>query len=410
MSQFPAIIIGGPPHSGKSVLVYSLTQALRKRNIAHYVLRACPDGEGDWANEADQALVRSLRQKGPFSPAFTQTIVSYLERRQVALLVDVGGRPTEEQLAIFKSSSHAILLIGDRPDEPDQYERDRAAWLSMADGAGLAVLADLRSDLWGTDELVTSDGDRIRGTIARLERGNEAKGPTFDALVNSLAELCGTWDAVQPAHEAARPRGSTFIDLPDLADGFGSRNGWWHPEQLPLLTHSIRSTLRKKGALALYGRAANWAYAAAALAAQPDDAIRLFDVKEGWMRPPALTVRDVAITGCQEGWSPEVREETSSDGEAFTLLTLKTASQYLDPSRPEGLPLPLALARTERGLVLSGRMPNWLLVAAARATIANRPWLAVFQPQLGGVIVASRRPARSLGSLIEWVRSDGATP
>jgi len=47
MNQFPALMIGGPPHSGKSVLAYSLTQALRARQIDHYLLRACPDGEGD---------------------------------------------------------------------------------------------------------------------------------------------------------------------------------------------------------------------------------------------------------------------------------------------------------------------------------------------------------------------------
>ena len=58
MELFPAVMIGGPPHSGKSVLAYSLSQALRARQVAHYVLRAFPDGEGDWANEADQAMVR----------------------------------------------------------------------------------------------------------------------------------------------------------------------------------------------------------------------------------------------------------------------------------------------------------------------------------------------------------------
>ena len=44
MELFPAVMIGGPPHSGKSVLAYSLTQALRARGVAHYVLRAYPDG------------------------------------------------------------------------------------------------------------------------------------------------------------------------------------------------------------------------------------------------------------------------------------------------------------------------------------------------------------------------------
>src|SRR5579884_757693 len=47
----PAVLVGGPPHAGKSVLFYQLTQALRERGIAHFAIRACPDGEGDWFHE-----------------------------------------------------------------------------------------------------------------------------------------------------------------------------------------------------------------------------------------------------------------------------------------------------------------------------------------------------------------------
>ena len=39
-NPLPAVVIGGPPHSGKSVLAYSLTRALRAPSISHYLLRA----------------------------------------------------------------------------------------------------------------------------------------------------------------------------------------------------------------------------------------------------------------------------------------------------------------------------------------------------------------------------------
>jgi len=35
VNLLPAILIGGPPHAGKSVLTYSISQALRKRNVDH---------------------------------------------------------------------------------------------------------------------------------------------------------------------------------------------------------------------------------------------------------------------------------------------------------------------------------------------------------------------------------------
>lgn len=86
MNPFPAVMIGGPPHSGKSVLVYALSQA----QVAHYVLRACPDGEGDWSQETSQDQVRLLRQKGQFSDEFVERVRRDIERRHLPSLVDVG--------------------------------------------------------------------------------------------------------------------------------------------------------------------------------------------------------------------------------------------------------------------------------------------------------------------------------
>ncbi len=57
----PAVLIGGPPHAGKSVLFYGLTQALRERGIRHHAIRACPDGEGNWFQEGDPDTVSRIR-------------------------------------------------------------------------------------------------------------------------------------------------------------------------------------------------------------------------------------------------------------------------------------------------------------------------------------------------------------
>src|SRR6266849_6431229 len=100
-NPLPAILIGGPPHAGKSVLTYSLTQALRKRNIDHYVIRACPDGEGDWSQEIDQDAVRVIRVKGTWMPSFVERVCRDLERRHFPLLVDMGGRPEAWQTCIL---------------------------------------------------------------------------------------------------------------------------------------------------------------------------------------------------------------------------------------------------------------------------------------------------------------------
>ena len=40
----PAVVIGGPPHAGKSVLFYSLTKALRERVFLHFSQKAMVEG------------------------------------------------------------------------------------------------------------------------------------------------------------------------------------------------------------------------------------------------------------------------------------------------------------------------------------------------------------------------------
>src|SRR2546429_1808479 len=94
---FPALLIGGPPHAGKSVLFHRLTQALRERNIRHHALRACPDGEGNWSQESDQQLVEQIRASGKWSAPFIAHLSEDLEHRCLPLLVDVGGKPKSSE-------------------------------------------------------------------------------------------------------------------------------------------------------------------------------------------------------------------------------------------------------------------------------------------------------------------------
>ena len=376
MSLFPAILIGGPPHSGKSVLVYSLTQALRARGVVHYAMRACPDGEGDFSNETDQAVIRLIRRKGTFSDAFNARVADYLRQRRLPLLVDAGGRPTDDQIAPLALCSGAILLVGDRPDEPGRYAADRAAWLALVERAGVPLLADLRSELSGANQL-TATAPVITGTLAGLERGQFASGPAFEALIDRLAEvLAGANIDSEQLHRTAAPPYAHLVDVEAPAPALGAHGARWEPGDLPALAAAVPSG----ESIAIYGRAPNWVYAFLALRAMPAE-VWLFDVRHGWMTPPPLPHDgDGAMLPRQSGWGCHV--EVRSD---YTWVELITTAQYLDPSTPESLPLPPRL-RGE-GLVLSGRMPHWLLTAAARQLASGFGWLAVYQPPLGGAVV-----------------------
>lgn len=385
MSLFPAILVGGPPHSGKSVLVYSLSQALRNRRISHYVLRACPDGEGDWANEAQQALVRTIRLKGEFTAEFSNQIVKYLSKRHLPLLVDVGGKPTAAQEAVFSHCTHAILLVADQAAESAAYVRNLAAWQSMMIRQGVSVIAQLKSVLHAESQLIASE-PIVTGIIGNLERGQIAGGATFDVLVQKISALFAFSEAELTGIHLKQAPVELTLDLPALARTLGAQDGYWRPQQLPKLAEYL-PTGKPLGA---YGRAPNWVYALLALLAYPAP-VFLFDARLGWIEPPILTVGGGKPQ--QVGWEMMVQDQST-----YTWIEMRTYSQYLDIAEADRLPL-IAPAMN-KGLVLSGKIPHWLLMSVVRRFAPYAPWTAVYQPSLpGAVVVHSQAEQKCVGQL-----------
>jgi len=110
--------------------------------------------------------------------------------------------------------------------------------------------------------------------------------------------------------------------------------------------------------------------------------------------PPDLSVNDEDNGNhVQHGWQPTVEDQHD-----YLLLDMNTQSQYLDMEFPEGLPLPLLHKKS--GLILSGKIPNWLLVAAARQLASDYDWLAVYQPQLNGYVVVAHNDSERIGEIL----------
>jgi CRISPR-associated protein Csx3 len=379
MNLLPALVIGGPPHSGKSVMAYSLSQALRRRDVPHYVLRAYPDGEGDWANQADQTLVRAIRVKGEGNPEWIAHICRDIERRHLPLIVDPGGCPTPWQQAVFGHCTHAILLCPD--------DASRRTWHERFAQHGLIVVADLRSDLHGQDT-VDQVHPVLRGLLAGLERGQTATGPCFDALVEGVSSLFAyTPGELRQLHYNAAPV-ELVIELNRLGRTLSAldEEGEWIPRRLP----DVLDYMPPSVPLGLYDRGPNWLYAALALCAYPETLYQ-FDVRLGWISPPQLRPGQAAKNALLQARLHQRADHVRVE------LTLRDS--YLDYAEAEGLCTPPAPGGC--GVVISGKLPMWLWTAAALA-YRSAPWLGIYQPQLSdqAVIVQSSVEQLAVGQLI----------
>lgn len=126
----PAVLIGGPPNSGKSVLAnalrLALTEAVPQRS--HYLFRANWDGEGNHTFETpDLALADQLRSHHNRRLHHQEDAPGLIERffrdraqelhniRQMVdlTLVDVGGVPDIIKLPVVEQCTHYLIISND---------------------------------------------------------------------------------------------------------------------------------------------------------------------------------------------------------------------------------------------------------------------------------------------------------
>lgn len=379
MNPFPAVVVGGPPHSGKSVLTYLLTQRLRELGVDHYVMRACPDGEGDWSHETPPHTVRLLRNKGHFTTTFVDLICRDLSRRHLPLIVDAGGRPTSEQERIFDHCTHAILIA---PGEDGL-----ASWRALTQRHGLVVVAELLSTQ-SEDESLQATTPVLRGRITGLERDAPVAGPVVAALAQRLAALFAYNKAEQRQQHLATAPTELVIEIDRLGRRFDLPGdvARWMPDQLPALLDYVPA----HEPISVYGRGPGWLYAALAAHAWPA-LFYLWDVRLGWALPAPIM--------CSSGAGPDLLEWTHTSTAAYQLLDIRPREAYIDYAEMVDATMP-ALP-DHLGLVISGKVPNWLLTSVVRQC-RSLPWVAVYQPQLNNmaVIVAVRTSQHAIGETI----------
>ena len=367
---FPAVLLGGPAHSGKSTLTYRLSQHLRQQGTPHYALRANPDGDGDWTAAVAASLVAELRPRvrSGWTPAFATAVAQAVAARHMPLIVDAGGQLSPETELIAAHCTHALLLSADPAALP--------AWRALVVRRGLVPVAELHSALTGVS-LVEERGPPLRGTLVGLSRTGNSDGPCFSALCEQLGHLFAyTTDELFRSHlaqtdiELVLHVEQPIYPLPAHLDHP------WIPSELATLL----PTLPAEAPFGIYGRGPTWLYAALA-AAHPAVRCAVFDPRQGWVDVPTLNHAPLD--------EPGPLDITSTTQNGVTRLRASIPSGYLDWRDAARIAVPAVAG----GVILDGRLPNWLWAALARR-YHTAAWVACYQPQLGGSVLVRSHDAR----------------
>lgn len=173
----PALMVVGPPDSGKSVLSHALFQALLSDHPDIYLQRAHWDGEGNYVLELSTQTTDEeiedfkLRNKGAlterFFPYHAQAILQ-LRRQKSLVIVDVGGMVQPEKLPILEACTH-YLIISSKPEAV-------GAWHEFCrDRGNLIPVAVIHSSLAEVEEvhqvqpyLEITSGTWVRGRVQKV--------------------------------------------------------------------------------------------------------------------------------------------------------------------------------------------------------------------------------------------------
>lgn len=398
MNTLPAIVFCGPPHAGKSVLLRRITQALHKMNVPHHAIRACPDGEGNWSQDADETTVQQIRIKGDWTDEFTERVCQDIKKRQLPMLIDVGGKPQGLQLDIFQYCTHALLLLHRHDTQSITF------WQTLVERNGLLSLAHLYSELDGVST-VTATVPTIEGTITGLQRHVMSANPVIDLLVEHIAALFRSYslDELERTHLLRAPIEPVHLQAYLQLIAPGAKE--WEPMMLPRLL----TTLPQHTSLSAYGRAPHWLYGALAAFVAPlpfyqfdprlgnnttDESGKTTE-SGGWITPPSLIIGPAILDDIEPIILP-----TMTDSDPATILTVKLKKKHLDYLQAEGLAFPALPVSS--GVILDGQMPSWLLTALVRLyQTQGHPWLACHYPQLrGAIVVATHTEAHNVGDVL----------
>ena len=388
------VVCCGPPHSGKSVFIANLIDKLP--TDAYTIIRACPDGEGNWSNNKNQNETSIVRKKGKFTESFIEDACKVIDNQtNKIVLVDVGGIMSKENKQVFEHCDSFVVLSSD--------EKKKKEWLNFGEELGLECLGCLDSSLEGQEEIYSRQ-PYLQGRIVGLERG--------EVLENSRVINAIVSDIVQKSRYGEKTKREntnfigTMIDDTELGfalgygkeilteDGTPIKQVKWIEEALPEIYKNIQKKISPEQVVRINGIRANFVLSAICKALRKNGIqdISTFD---------ARTKQYIPIKSL-----PKKRGIKQTEGLVYNIIENRenifmdidiTKEQY---SLEDYERCMLPRIKENKNLYVSGRMPLWLLASISSSYDSNR--IFTFQPGKGFTCISSI-DEKELGAIVDGI-------
>lgn len=397
------IVFCGPPHSGKSVFISNLRNKMPTNG--HCIVRACPDGEGNWSNNEDQNVTTLVRNKGKFTNSFIQNVCDVIDnQKNKIVIVDVGGIISKENEEIFKHCDSFVVLSSD--------EEKKREWLEFGESLGLKCIGLLDSRLDGKDEIYSKE-PYLHGKVTGLHRGENINSKLIDNLASTIIvkseyneneqifQSNKKDEIVIDDTEIGFELGCGKEDYADIKDENGNvieskkvKKVCWKEDILPDLNNLIMNKITKEKNVKLFGVRANFVFSTICCSCRKKgvDKITTYDARtDKYYEIKKLSQREgiTEVPGLKYNIienNDNIFMDVSVDGEKYTEV------QYEKCILPK-------LAK-DKDLYLSGRLPLWITGAIVSSYDVNH--IYTFQPGKGFTCVNSI-DERDLGKVKEKI-------
>lgn len=173
------VVIGGPPHSGKSTFTAALIEHVRERHREQpftisfeYVTLDITDNSLEWLLD-DTGSVNRKRDVEWTNENAKDKADEFAEKPCQLVIADAPGKLTEQLDIVMEPADRMVILVSDEKSEKLTEWRDRANELDISVDYEITSFIDDDADI----QLEDRAGDTMTGTIKSASRDDfNAKG------------------------------------------------------------------------------------------------------------------------------------------------------------------------------------------------------------------------------------------